>query len=130
MWQESFNTGKVPSSYKFQLVTPVHKTGSQSLPPNYRLISLTPHEFKVFERVLRKKMVQFLESNNLLTCKQHGFSKGRSCLSQLLKQYDDILLSLLNQSETDVIYLNFDKVDHEILIQKLKNIGIEGKLLE
>ena len=134
MWQESFNTGIVPSSYKFQLVTPVHKKGSRSLPPNYRPISLTPHEIKIFERVLRKKMVEFLENNNLLNCKQHGFRKSRSCLSQLLKQYDDILLNLLNQSESDVIYLDFakafDKVDHEILIQKLKNIGIEGKLLD
>ena len=134
MWQESFNTGKIPSSYKFQLISPVYKKGSRSLPPNYRPVSLTAHEIKVFERVLRKKMVEFLESNHLLTCKQHGFRKGRSCLSQLLKQYDDILLNLLNQSETDVIYLDFakafDKVDHEILVRKLKNIGIGGKLLE
>ena len=133
MWETSFRSGTVPPMYKQQLVTPVFKKGSRSLPPNYRPISLTAHEVKIFERVLRSKMVDFLESHNLLSCKQHGFRKGKSCLSQLLKQYDDILKNLLNHTETDVIYLDFakafDKVDHEILLQKLKNIGISGTLL-
>ena len=78
-------------------------------------------------------MVDFLENQNILICKQHGFRKGKSCLSQLLKQYDDILKNLMNHTETDVIYLDFakafDKVDHAILLQKLKNIGIGGELL-
>ena len=133
MWRESLNSGVVPAFYKRQMITPTYKKGSRSLPLNYRPISLTPHEIKIFERVLRKKMMDFLESNELLSCKQHGFQKGKSCLSQLLKQYDDILNNLLDQNETDVIYLDFskafDKVDHQILFRKLSNIGISGNLL-
>ena len=112
----------------------MYKRGCGSLPPNYRPISLTAHEIKLFERILRAKMVEFLESNNLLSCQQHGFRKGKSCLTELLKQYDEILNNFLKQNETDVIYLDFakafDKVDHEILLQKLKNIGIGGKLYD
>ena len=134
IWENSFNSGSVPSLYKQQLITPVFKKGSRSLPSNYRPVSLTAHEVKIFERVIRNKMVNFLETNNLLNCKQHGFRKGKSCLSQLLKQYDDILKNMKSNMETDVIYLDFakafDKVDHVILLQKLKNIGIEGELLK
>ena len=74
-----------------------------------------------------------MESNKLLSSKQHGFRKDRSCLTHLLKDIDDILQNTLNGDESDVIYLDFakafDKVDHEILIQKLKLHGIKGQLL-
>ena len=134
MWQESLRSGIVPAFYKHQLITPLHKKGSRSRSLNYRPVSLTAHEIKIFERVLRQRMVEFLEENVLLSCKQHGFRKGRSCLTQLLQQYDAILTNLLSRNETDVIYLDFakafDKVDHKILLKKLSNIGIQGKLLD
>ena len=133
LWKESFSTGIVPAYYKQQIITPVYKKGSRSIPSNYHPISLTSHEVKIFERILRRRMMDYLESNEMLTCKQHGFRKGKSCLSQLLKQYDDILHNLLDQNETDVIYLDFakafDKVDHQILFKKLSNLGISGNLL-
>ena len=134
LWDHSFKHGIVPTFYKHQLITPVFKKGSRSLPANYRPVSLTAHEIKIFERILRAKMVDFLEENNLLCHQQHGFRKGRSCLTELLEQYDEILNNFLNQNETDVIYLDFakafDKVDHQILLQKIKNIGIGGKLFD
>ena len=44
------------------------------------------------------------------------------------------MINLLNPKKTDVIYVDFakafDKVDHEILLRKLKNIGVEGNLLK
>ena len=133
MWKESFSTGVVPAYFKKQLITPVFKKGSRVTASNYRPVSLTAHEIKIFERVIRNKMVDYLESNFLLLSNQHGFRKGKSCLTQLLKHYEGILQNLLENNETDVIFLDFakafDKVDYGILFQKLKNLGISGSLL-
>ena len=56
--------------------------------------------------------------------KQHGFRSGRSCLSQLLEHHNKILEELEKSNNVDVIYLDFakefDKVDHGILLSKLK----------
>ena len=132
IWQESIKTGTIPAVYKKQIITPVHKKKSKALPENYRPISLTSHIIKIFERILRNKIVDHLESNGLLCKHQHGFRKGRSCLTQLLAHIDAILLNALNGADTDVIYLDyqkaFDKVDHEILLKKIKMYGIKGKL--
>ena len=133
LWQDSFAVGQVPAFYKEQIVAPIFKKGSKSIGKNYRPIALTSHVIKIFERILRKNLVRYLEENKLLCSKQHGFRSGKSCLSQLLSHVDDILNNALEGLETDVIYLDFskafDKVDHEILVRKLYNFGIRGPLL-
>ena len=134
LWNKSYEVGQVPSYYKKQLIAPVFKKGSRSYAKNYRPISLTPHEVKIFERIIKNKIIEFLENKSLLTSDQHGFRKGRSCTTQLLKQQYDILTNLMDGNDTDAIFLDFakafDKVDHKILYQKLQNIGISGKLLD
>ena len=132
LWQASLKYGKVPAELKTQFITPIYKKGDKSRAENYRPVSLTSHIIKVFERVLRNKIVKYLESNNILTGTQHGFRKGRSCLSQLLDHVDHISKQLLNDNEVDIIYLDyakaFDKVDHQILKAKLSSLGISGKI--
>ena len=82
---------------------------------------------------LRRLFRQLLERNNIICKTQHGFRKGRSCLTQLIKHIDIILQNFLNGHDTDSIYLDFskafDKVVHHILIDKLHSYGIQGKLL-
>ena len=77
---------------------------------------------------------QYLESNNLVTDSQHSFRSGRSCFTQLLDHIENILKSLQENNEVDVIYLDyakaFDKVDHEILLAKHRRLGVKGKLLK
>ena len=129
IWRESLDTGEIPSQFKFQLITPVHKKGSKALPSNYRPISLTSHLIKIFERVLRTKLVAYLERNKILCKNQHGFRKGRSCLTQLIYHIDH---NFLSGNDTDSIYLDyakaFDKVDHSLLLEKIHAYGIRGKL--
>ena len=84
MWKESFESGIIPEKYKYQCITPIHKKDSKAIPANYRPISLTSHIIKIFERVIRDKIVKYLEGNNLLFCNQHGFRPQRSCFTQLL----------------------------------------------
>ena len=133
IWRISFHNGIIPEDMKIQSITPIFKKGDKSDPANYRPISLTSHLIKIFERVIRKNLVHHLEKNNILSNKQHGFRKGRSCLTHLLKHVDDIIQSLLNGNDHDVIYLDFakafDKVDHKILVHKLRQCGVQGKML-
>ena len=132
IWKTSFSSGVIPSDLKTQMITPVFKKGDRSDASNYRPISLTSHLIKIFERVIRKSLVDHLESRNLLSRNQHGFRKGRSCLTHLLKHIDEVIQSILEGNEHDVVYLDFakafDKVDHEILLQKLHIFGVRGKL--
>ena len=115
-------------------IAPLHKKGSHALPANYRPVFLTSHIIKIFERVLRKRLVSYLEANELLCNNQHGFRSGCSCLTQLLHHFDDILENLMNNADLDSIYLDyakaFDKVDHALLIKKLERYGINPKVVK
>ena len=133
MWRESLCNGYVYSQFKQQIITPIHKKGSRAVPENYRPICPTSHTCKTCERVVRDKILEHLERNNLLCKHQHGFRRKHSCLTQLLDHINTVLLNFIQNKDTDCIYLDyakaFDKVDHEILIHKLKCYGIQGQLL-
>ena len=129
------NSGNVPYLLKDAIVTPIFKgcNISKGVAKNYRPIALTSHLIKVFEKIIRKYVVKHLEMHNHINCNQHGFRAGRSCLSQLLAHhYDYILNELEKGNNVDVIYLDFakafDKVDHGILLHKLRDLGITGKI--
>ena len=132
IWRKSLNSGQIPIKYLHQTIIPIFKKGSKADPSNYRPVSLTSHIIKIFERIIRSKLIQYIERNGFITPHQHGFCTGKSCLTQLLNHLEELLNILENNSNADVLYLDFakafDKVDHAILLQKLKSIGIEGKV--
>ena len=132
IWRKSLDTGEIPEILKKQSIVPIHKKDSKALPANYRPISLTSHITKLFERILRRHIVAYLEANYLIHNSQHGFRPCRSCLTQLLHHMDSILSILEKHKNADVIYLDlskaFDKVNHSILMHKIKQIGITGKV--
>ena len=132
IYRSSLETGEVPEIFRTAYVTPIHKSGPRTLPVNYRPVSLTSHLAKTMERVLRKPLVTFLEVNKKMNVNQHGFRQGRSCLSQLLEHYDNILKILEDDGNADCIYLDFskcfDKIDTGLLCHKLKQTGVNSKM--
>ena len=130
--RKSLREGEVPSLLKSALIVPIHKGKSKAQAKNYRPVALTSQLCKVFEKVVRKWMVDFMEQHSLFNPNQHGFRAGRSCLSQLLSHFDTITMLLEQGLAVDVIYLDFakafDKVDIGITLRKLQRMGIGGNL--
>ena len=126
------DTGVIPPELLLVLVTPVHKGGSRAIPKNFRPVALTSHLIKVFERVLRKTMVSHLDKLDIIPNDQHGSRAGRSTLTQLLSHWDTILDGLEEGGGVDVVYLDFskafDKVEHGVLLHKLRDSKILGKV--
>ena len=91
LWRKSLDSGQIPSALLKQTIIPIYKKENKSLPANYRPISLTSHLIKLFERVLREKIIDHLEKNHLITEHQHGFRLHRSTLTQLLHHIDSII---------------------------------------
>ena len=64
---------------------------------------------------------------------QHGFQKGKSCVTQLIEVFYDFGLALDRGLESDIIYLDFAKVFDSVcpakLVAKLKTFGIGDPLL-
>ena len=132
IWRKSLDTAIMPEGVCKAIITPIFKDGDKSNPEKYRPVSLTNHLTKTFERLLRKHLISHLEINDMMNPSQHGFRGGRSTITQLLHYYDSILTLLEEGRTVDAIYLDFakafDKVDHHILLHKLHQVGIRGKI--
>ena len=109
------------------------KKGKKTDKSNYRPVSLTPVPCKIMESIIKEKLLVHLESNQLLQDAQHGFTHGRSCLTNLLETLESWTNALDEGFGLDVIYLDyrkaFDSVLHKRMIAKLKTFGITGKTL-
>ena len=126
--------GLIPSDLLLAMICPIHKGGSRAEPKQFRPVALTSHIIKVFERVVRQALVKYLEEHSYMAPGQHGFRAMRSTLTQLLTHYEEILedLNSGDQCGVDTIYLDFskafDKVDHGVLLHKLRDLGVKGKV--
>ena len=135
LWQKSLMTGEIPEICRLAHITPVHKPGSsRSRPENYRPVSLTSHLVNTFEGVIKKKLQNFLKVTLALADQQHGFRERRSCLSQLLNHYEDILRGLEDGHNVDTIFLDFskafDSVNRKVMMHILLNYGIPEEIVK
>ena len=128
----SIKNGVMPLEWREAGVVPLFKKGNKSEPENYRPVSLTSVICKIMESIVKDNILNHLESFSLINDSQHGFSKGRSCLTNLLVFMEEVTHSLDEGNPVDVIYLDFakafDKVPYRRLFSKLRSHGIGGNV--
>ena len=125
--QNSLVTGMVPEFWKKAIVKPVFKKGDKSSLDNYRPVSLTCSSSKIMEKVVIKHMVEYLESNRLLSPSQAGFREKRSTSSQMCETVARLNMLLRDERTVDSVFFDFrkafDSIDHRLLAHKLKTFG-------
>ena len=109
IFSTSMAQGTVDQSMRQAFVSPIWKGGNRTLPASYRPVALTTHLSKIMERVIRSDMVAYMEGNGLVDSQQHGARGGRSTLSQLLIQHEQVLRFLESGDNVDIVYLDFAK---------------------
>lgn len=129
----SFERGIFPKALKKSIVIPIHKAGDRDNVSNYRPISLLPTLAKVLEKLINKRLMNFLEKYNILQPNQYGFRNGKST-SDAIEQVTSFIVNSLDKSKKCLgIFLDlakaFDTVSVPILLKKLDSIGIRGQPL-
>ena len=126
----SLQTGVFPNDMKVAKIIPIHKADDNNIFCNYRPISLLSQFSKILEKIFNVRLLNFLNSNNVLHNEQYGFRQNYSTELAVLEMIDKITTSIDNKRYCIGIFIDlkkaFDTLNHEILVEKLKSYGIRG----
>ena len=126
----SFSEAIVPRALKLSKVIPVFKKLSRCIPSNSRPVSLINVFNKIIEKLMLKRLLDFLDRIDVLSKYQFGFRKDHSTTLVIIEIIENTRTSLENGDLVAGVYIElskaFDTVDHEILLYRLDYYGIRG----
>ena len=125
-----FAEGVFPSSLKKGKVIPLHKKGCYDDVNNYRPIAILPVFSKVFEELLKTKLVDFFNKMDFFADQQYGYRKNKSTMKALISIFETITESFDGNDKSSTMSLDlskaFDCVNHRVLLEKLEYYGVRG----
>ena len=112
---------------------PIPKPGKNSLyQSNYRLIALTSCLCKTMERMVNKRLVWFIESNNLYTNSQCDFRSQRSTMDHVVRLETSIREANIQRQHFIAVFFHLEKAYETTwiygIMKDLHNMGLRGRL--
>lgn len=125
-------TSVFPNKWKVAKAFPIFKAGDISCVSNYRQISLLCNFAKVLEIILYNRI--YLATKNILAPCQHGFMSKKSTTTNLVSFTQTVSGIMDERGQVDSLYTDFtkafDRIDHQLLLQKLSKFGFNLNLLD
>ena len=131
LYNRILKEGKIPSEWRGAIVVPIFKKGDRENLANYRGISLLNTGYKIFAKIITKKLEEKLDGK-ILEC-QNGFRKGRSCIDAAFATKLIIEKRREFNLETHICFIDYEKAYDRInrgkLIEILEEHDIPRKIL-
>ena len=130
----SFTNSEIPDCWKVAKITPLQRAGNKKDVSNLRPVSLLPLPSKLIEKIVHNRIYTYWNNNKLLEERQGGFRPNHSTVSTTAYFINDLYKAMNGKQASIAVFIDamkaFDTVNHEILLKKLKEIGIIGKHFE
>ena len=130
IFYQSICSGIFPSKLKCAKIVPIFKEEDDTLPENYRSISLLSIYNRIFEKLMYPRLTKFVRDCNILYDQQYGFRSKHNTQHAILDIVNTILQNMDNGKFSCGVFIDlkkaFDTVNQEILLAKLENYGIRG----
>lgn len=131
IFNKSLRSGYFIQKWKYTTIFPILKSGDKNNVANYRPISKLTNIAKIFEHIVYDKL--FYHLKRYISISQHGFMAGRSTTTNLAVFTKFCISNFEKGIQIDTIYTDFskafDRVPHELLLQKLSKIGFHSEML-
>ena len=112
-------------------IVPLLKNGKRDEPAIYRPISIPSCFSKIFERIIYRRLISFLNKHDVIQKTQYGFQKNVSTNHAIIDVVTNSLENINSKRYTGLVFLDLTKafytVSHEILIHKFDRYGIRDQ---
>ena len=132
-FNEVWDSGKFPTSWKQATIIPIPKPGKDNTDPsNYRPIALTSCLCKTLERMINTRLIWFLESNGLITNFQCGFRSKRSTVDHLVRLETFVREAFIKKEHLTAVFFDLEKAYDTTwkygIMRDLSDFGLKGRL--
>ena len=128
----SLQSNVFPEAYKKAEIIPIPKTNPPRSLSDLRQISKTPVGGKIIEKVIVSELEKDIKGK--LDSSQYGNCRGSSTTHYLIKLTDQAFKSTAQGYATTAVTIDyskaFDFVDHNVLIEKLVQLGVRSNIIK
>ena len=134
LFNYSISQNKFPQILQLTRITLKFKKGDRGNVENYRPISNLNPIAKIFDKILHKRLYNYLTEFELLSPQQYGFRFNRGTEHAVSNFMYQVNKSNQNGETLIACYVDlrkaFDSICHDVLLNKLSAYGIRGSALK